>query len=137
MSLPSNLTKILLPKRNLGAIKIGEEDRICIEFANYLRQLTFEGKLKYTWFHVPNQFGGYKALFGLKQGWMGRHPGVPDFCFIGEDGHNSFFIEFKTQKGKLSESQKIYIDWCKDCGVPVYICMSFEEAKKIIENVKC
>lgn len=127
----TDLLKILLPKRDLGHIKIGEEDRICIQFANYLRQLTLEGNLPYIWFHVPNQFGMYKPIFGLKQGWMGRIPGVPDFCFMGK---KSFFIEFKTSKGKTSKEQNIFIEWCSVVDIPVYICRSFEEAKNIIDG---
>lgn len=143
MSIQSKLLKILLPKRNLGNLKIGEEDRMCIEFANYLRQLTLhsEGSKRkdkeltfpYLWRHNPNQFGSYKWAFGLKQGWMGRIPGVPDFSF--ETKGHSFNIEFKTSKGKLSPDQEIYHEWAKECGIEVFICRSFEEAKKIIESL--
>lgn len=128
----TNLLKILIPKKDLGHIRIGEEDRICIQFANYLRQLTLENNFPYIWFHVPNQIGGYKPIFGLKQGWMGRHPGVPDFCFMGS---KSFFIEFKTSKGKLSPYQEIFIEWCSDADITVHICRSFEEGKKIIDDI--
>jgi hypothetical protein len=127
----NDLLKILLPKKDLGHIRIGEEDRMCIQFSNYLRQLTLEDKFHYVWFHVPNQFGSYKPIFGLKQGWMGRIPGVPDFCFMGP---KSFFIEFKTSKGKTSKEQDIFIEWCSSCRQSVYICRSFEEAKIIIDG---
>lgn len=107
---------------------------MCIEFANYLRQITLrkDNSFPYVWFHVPNQFGSYKPVFGIKQGWMGRIPGVPDFCFIGD---KSFFIEFKTPKGKTSKEQEIYIEWCKEFGIEVYICRSFEEGKEVIDKL--
>lgn len=128
----TDLIKIILPKRNLGYIRIGEEDRICIDFANYLRQLTLEKDFPYVWFHVPNQIGSYRPIHGLKQGWMGRHPGVPDFCFMGTK--SCFFIEFKTSKGKTSKEQDIFIGWSKDNDIPVYICRSFEEGQDIIKK---
>lgn len=124
-----DLLKILIPKSKLGSIKIGEEDKICIEFANYLRTVTLNEDFPYIWFHVPNQFGSYKAIFGLKQAWMGKIPGVPDFCFVGKD--KSFFIEFKSKKGKQSKAQKIFQDWCTKNDIKVYICRTVEEAKNI------
>jgi hypothetical protein len=158
LNLKTRLLQIIVPKAKLGRIKIGEEDRICIEFANYLRQLTLENlpwgisefreihthgrpinevvivrrPFRYIWFHIPNQIGSYKPIHGLKQGWMGRHPGVPDFCFVGEE--DSFFIEFKTSKGKLSEEQKIFQEWCDVDKVPYYVCRSFEEGKEIVDR---
>ena len=128
----NELLKILLPKRDLGHIRIGEEDRLSIEFANYLRQQSLEKDFPYIWFHVPNQIGSYRAIFGLKAGWMGRIAGVADYCFMGKD--QSFFIEFKAAKGKQSPQQKIFETWCKDKDVQYYICRSFEEAKKIINE---
>lgn len=131
MSMTNELLKILIPSANLKNIKLGEEDSICIQFANYLRQKTLEEDFPYIWFHVPNQIGMYRPVFGLKQGWMGRIPGVPDFCFMGKE---SFFIEFKSKKGKQSESQKTFEKWCDKKGIPVHICRSFEEGKEIIDE---
>jgi hypothetical protein len=133
VSIKNQLLKILFPKSNLGYIKIGEEDRLCIEFANYLRQLTLETDFPYIWFHIPNQIGLYKPIFGIKQGWMGRIPGVSDFCFVGRN--KSFFIEFKSQKGKQSENQKIFEKWCKKNDIEVYVCRSMEEAKNVIKKI--
>lgn len=128
----TELAKILIPKRNLY-VKLKEEDLMCVQFAAYVRQLSLENKLPYVWFHIPNQLSGtYKPIFGLKQSWMGRMSGIPDYCFMGE---KSFFIEFKSKKGKLSPGQVIFEKWSKHCGVPFYMCKSFEEAKEIIDSL--
>lgn len=131
MSILLELSKILIPKSFLGKMKIGEEDRTCIQFANYLRQKTLDGDFPYVWFHVPNQIAVKRPIFGVKQAWMGRISGVPDYCFMGK---NCFFIEFKSEKGRLSDSQNTYIKWCENVEVPVYICRSYEEAKEIIDG---
>lgn len=133
----TKLLKILRPKKDLH-IRLSEEDMTCFKFANYLRELTLEKNFPYIWFHVPNQIAigskgssknSYRPIFGLKQSWMGRIPGTPDYCFIGKE---SFFIEFKSKVGKQSEAQKIFEEWCKSKNIKYYLCRSFEEGKKII-----
>jgi hypothetical protein len=96
-----------------------------------LRQATFDGKLPYVWFHVPNEFGKSLPIFGTKLGWMGRVPGASDYIFLGP---NPFVIEFKSEKGKQSENQMIFEAWCKAIGIPYYLCRSSDEGRKIVES---
>lgn len=128
----SHLSKILIPSKNISSKVLKEEDGICVQFANFLREKSLESgsTFPYVWFHIPNEFSQYNALYGLKQSWMGRIPGAPDFCFIGEE--NSFFIEFKTAKGKQSPSQKIFQKWCEGNKVDYFLCRSAKEGEDII-----
>lgn len=144
----TDLLKILFPTTPLGKIPLKEEDRECVNFANFLRELSLRKDngltFPYAWLHVPNQFAlhatfdGKKKIwktspaFGKKQSWMGRIPGIPDYLFL--NGINSFGIEFKSEKGKLSECQKICISWFESKGIHVYICRSSQEAQKVIED---
>lgn len=130
MTLKTDLLKILVPKHKLGSLKLGEEDEICVKFAQYLRELTLEGYFPYVWFHVPNQFAQKSPLFGLKQSWMGRIAGIPDYIFLG-DG-DCFAIEFKSPKGKISADQKIVHKWFEHLHIHLYIVRSFEAAQKIV-----
>lgn len=132
--LNSTLAKILIPRSKMGRIKINQEDQMCIEFAQHLRVHTLDGRLPFTWFHIPNQFGFSRPIFGVKQGWMGRIPGAADFCFVGKD--NSFFIEFKAPKGRQSEEQKIFEDWCKENKVHYFIVRSAEEGLNVVNKMK-
>ena len=123
-----DLFKLLIPAHKLG-VKLKSEDQLCVEFANYLRELSLEKNFPYVWFHVPNQFAINRPIFGLKQSWMGRIAGIPDYVFL---GRNCFVMEFKASKGRLSPNQQIVLQWCDYVDVPHYVVKSMEEAKQII-----
>ena len=63
---------------------------------------------------------------------MGMKAGVPDMLFI----HNSktFFIEMKSAKGSLDDTQKNVIFEINDCGVHVYVCKSLDYFIEIING---
>lgn len=128
----TDLFKILIPSKNINYQTLKEEQKICVEVANLLRKLTLEDKFPYIWFHVPNEFSKYNAVYGLKMGWMGRISGVADFCFMGEK--HCFFLEIKSQKGKQSSSQKIFEEWCDSKKVSYCLAHSLEEAIHIINS---
>lgn len=131
MNIP-NLIKILLPNKNISFYKLKPEQKICIDFANYLREQTLSKEFPYVWFHIPNEFSSYNAVYGLKQGWMGRISGAPDFCFLSKN--NNFFIEFKTKTGRQNPSQKIFQEWCTINQINYLMARSCEEGIKIIED---
>lgn len=116
--------------------RLKPEQKICVEFSNYLREKTIKENFPYVWFHVPNEFyrdsknkGG---LFGNILAAMGRIPGVADYCFVGKN--NSFFIEFKTKSGKLSPSQKFFEKWAIEKEINYFICRSAKEGIEVIER---
>lgn len=105
------------------------EQKICVAFSNYLRERTIKGDFPFIWFHVPNEFyrnySKNSHLFGSICTAMGRISGVADYCFVGNK--NSFFIEFKTEKGTLSPNQKFFQNWAKDKKINYFICRSVQE----------
>lgn len=131
MALKLDLLKLLIPIKKLGRIKLGYEDAMCVQFAQHLRELTFNDNLPYVWFHVPNQIGAYRPIFGLKQSWMGRIAGIPDYVFL---GNRSFVIEFKSPKGKLSPAQKIVQEWCMKNSIDFHIAKTVSEAIQIVQD---
>lgn len=126
-----DLMKLLLPSRKLGKLKLKDEDQLCVEFANFLREFTLEKNFPFLWFHVPNQIALNRPIFGLKQSWMGRISGIPDYVFLGK---NSFVMEFKSSKGKLSSNQQIVKVWCQKLDLAHYVVKDMKEAKEIIEK---
>jgi len=118
------------------------EQKICVAFSNYLRERTIKGDFPFIWFHVPNEFyrnsSKNSKLFGSICNAMGRISGVADYCFVGKK--NSFFIEFKTEKGTLSPNQKFFQNWAKDQKINYFICRSLEEGIATVhqceENLK-
>jgi hypothetical protein len=126
-----DLIKLLIPSRKITNIKLKEEDAICVQFANYLREITLEKNFPFIWFHVPNQFAISRPIFGLKQSWMGRIAGIPDYVFL---GHRSFVMEFKSKTGRLSAVQQIVQVWCEKANVPFYVARNFEEGKEFVNS---
>tara|TARA_R110000782_G_C14807783_1_gene412475 strand:- start:2342 stop:2614 length:273 start_codon:yes stop_codon:yes gene_type:complete len=60
--------------------------------------------------------------------------GLPDCCFI-KDG-DVVFIEFKTDKGKLSPMQVKIHKKFKEHGVTVYVSRSKEETIRVLDEIK-
>lgn len=128
----TDLLKLLIPKTKLGGFKLGYEDQLCVKFAQYLRELTIVDDFPFIWFHVPNQFAIERPIFGLKQSWMGRIAGIPDYVFLGKD--KSFAIEFKSPKGRLSVPQQMVQKWFQQTQVNYHVAFSFEAARSIIQK---
>jgi hypothetical protein len=122
-------------------LNMSKEDNIQIEFMNWVRkQAKHDPRFKLI-YHVPN--GGKRnkreaARFKL----MGVVPGIPDIFvpitsnwFSKCDPRPEYFglyIEFKTEKGKLSEDQSNIIPLLESQGYKVVVCRSAEEAIKTV-----
>jgi len=60
----------------------------------------------------------------------GLPEGFPDLLFIGEDGRVAF-IEVKTAKGRVRESQKKFISFLRQYGHRAGVARSIEDAVQI------
>lgn len=130
-----NLASLILPAKPISYAYLKQEQKICVEFANDMRQRTLEGKLPYVWFHIANEFlpsARMNYSFEAKLKHMGKMAGAPDYCFIGKD--DSFFIEFKAAKGKQTETQKIFEGWCAIAKVDYFLCHSAKEGIGIVNS---
>lgn len=65
------------------------------------------------------------ALIGLR-GW-------PDRTVIGSQGR-IFFVEFKTETGKLSAAQLLYKSLIESLGFNYYVCNSIAQIDQILSN---
>jgi len=85
-------------------------------------------------FAIPN--GGQRNIVtATKLKAEGVKSGVPDiFLAVPSKAYLShgLFIEMKSEKGKLSPSQKIWIDGLSKIGYMCSVCYSFDEAKEAI-----
>jgi hypothetical protein len=81
----------------------------------------------------------FKQLFEL-YGWKGYHPylsihserGWPDWSLINLAQKRVIFVELKTEKGKLSESQIRWQGYLASCGQEWY-CLRPSDIDKAIE----
>lgn len=97
----------------------------------YLDELKAEGKkIKYT--SIPNSTFTKSWKQKKKNKEQGLRAGLPDLFLI--VNNRPFFIEMKRKSGKVSESQKEWIEAIKKCKeLGVYVCYSYEQAKEIID----
>lgn len=114
----------------------GPETEMCIRFANDLRAMTLEGKLKGVWTHIPNEIGWGKnksnqLVYAIAKN-MGMIPGSPDYMFI-RPGHG-LILEAKAPKGQLNPQQKNYREWAASAGVDYHIFKSVEEGKALLKQ---
>jgi len=95
-------------------------------------------KAKFT--AIPNST--YTKSWGQKNKnkSSGVRAGLPDLFII--INKKPFFIEMKRPKekgiakGVLSQEQKSWIEKITEAGIDCYVCYGFEEAKKVIDNIK-
>lgn len=110
------------------------ENRVQTEFMNWCRWMAkFHDPRFAIAFHIPN--GGLRSkreahTFKL----MGVLPGVPDvFIPIGTTDKHGLYIEFKDEKGRLSDAQKELHPKLIRAGYAVEVCRSAEEGIKAVE----
>ena len=84
--------------------------------------------------HSPN--GGYRTAYeGKAFKRMGTRAGFPDLILLLPRGKHPFLcIEFKTDKGRQTESQKAYQQAVESVGAVYAVCRSFDEFKTTIER---
>ena len=82
--------------------------------------------------HIPN--GGKRTqVEGAVFKALGVLPGMPDIVVLGADRQGSataWFLEVKTDNGRLTEIQSLMHDKLKDIGFPVAVVRSWDEALK-------
>lgn len=83
-------------------------------------------------FHVPNG-GSRDAREGAQLKASGVVAGIPDMILIHKG--SAFGFEIKTLTGKVSPVQdQVHKAWAED-GTPVYIIRSFDEFKKVAQQL--
>ena len=112
------------------------EQEICVEFANRLRALELDGKLKCVWTHVPNEIGWSpnkvaQTLYAAAKA-MGMIVGMADYLFLAADC--SLALEAKSKSGTQHDGQKDFEVWCKSKGVPYAVFKSADEGIALLKQ---
>ena len=99
----------------------------------YLDELKIAQKLDVKFSSIPNNTYTESIQAKSKNLLDGLRRGLPDLFVI--VNRKPFFIEMKSSKGILSDFQKRWINKINECeGIKAYVCYSFEDAKKVIDN---
>jgi hypothetical protein len=85
-------------------------------------------------FSIPN--GGVRHIgTAVKLKKEGSMAGVPDlFLMIPMNGHHGLWIEMKIKGGRVSDSQKEFMESATLMGYPAVVCYGFDEAKDAINK---
>ena len=85
-------------------------------------------------FAIPN--GGMRhKLVALKLKREGVRPGVPDCCLpVPRGKYASLWIEFKAEKGKVTETQAEWHTLLRSLGHRVEVCRSWQAAVNVVEK---
>lgn len=123
-----------LLKRSKCNYKLKPESSTQIEFADRLRLLSLEGKLGCVWYAISNEIGAVdnNPRYGAYLQALGKISGSPDMAFHWKGG--SGFIEFKSEKGRQSETQKLFEKWCDFHGIDYKIARSASEGMQILKK---
>lgn len=82
--------------------------------------------------HVPNGMkSSSKACSMMKK--IGLHKGVCDYWIL-LNNKKIVAIEFKDNKGVLSDEQKVFIKHLQEQDIPVAVCKSVFEASQFVKS---
>ena len=91
--------------------------------------------------HSPNE-GRHNVQFRVKQKRMGMQPGWPDLEILVSSiyfkNHKTpapIFLEVKTEKGKLTKSQRGVLEKLRAIGCHVCLVRSIDDAQKFLSEL--
>lgn len=122
-----NILSILLPSYKSCNFKFKPEDKICRDFWIWYCAAKIDKRIDGIATHIPNEINNNKSpIFGMKLALIGKVKGMPDYFIIKHD--KVVALEFKSAKGRMSDSQKAIQLWFKEERIPYYVVRSVEEA---------
>lgn len=85
-------------------------------------------------FHIPNE-GRRSYQYGRELKRQGLKKGVPDLCLpVARGMYHGLFIEMKSQVGRPSGEQLVWIDALRNEGYAATVCHGWREAAQFIED---
>ena len=121
------------PRLRKAQVPIAKEDALHIPVANLLRA---HAKPDWRWTHVAHGGMELPPRTAAKLKAMGLRPGWPDFILI-SPMCKFHCLELKSLKGRLSDDQKDFRDWCDKHGTPYVVCRTIDEVLTIFGEWEC
>lgn len=132
----ATLLHLMMPPKLSANLKLGHEDKICIDFANRLRTWTLQRQLMAVWSHIPNELAGgtnnAKIRYAIAKA-LGMITGTADYLFLWSDGAAA--LEVKAKRGVQTEEQRHFQVWCGMMGVPYFVVYSADEGESTLRNL--
>jgi len=117
---------------------LGQEDKLHKKFGALMKRYSSLNQLNSVWYSYDasgeNRDLGTGALLKAK----GLRPGKSDYEFkiVNNSIAEHIYIEFKTEKGKQSDSQKAFEETCYASNEHYYIARSVPQALEILTKHK-
>ncbi len=102
------------------------EDQIHASIVTYLRTVLPDALV----WHTPN--APRSAIAGARLKRLGMVAGVPDLCLL-VDG-SLYFLEVKTDKGRLSLEQGAFIDAARGLGARATVVRSLDDVARVLKT---
>ena len=117
-----------------GQIKLGPEERLCIQFAAELRAAVLEGRFKGVFAHPANElaYGHKTGIKGAISKAMGMIAGTPDYLFLQRSA--SLALEAKAPGGTQTPNQRDFEEWCVLNLIPYEVFRTVEEGLSILKE---
>ncbi|CAB5162434.1 hypothetical protein UFOVP152_28 [uncultured Caudovirales phage] len=138
MATPAYLLR-LMHYVKLTRVTLGPEDLTCMAFVTELRAATLGGRLRAVWTHPANELAGLSPrsprpmlVRAAIARALGLITGSSDYLFLWEGG--SLAMEFKSDKGSLTDGQRDFRSWCADMGVPFHVVRSASAGLQILRD---
>lgn len=104
-------------------MRLQPEEAIMVAVFDYVRLIKMD---RYIW-HIANE-RKTSPQYGLKLKRMGVKSGVSDiFAAIPKESFHGLFIEVKTKEGRLTDSQKKFINDMQEMGYYAVACYGIED----------
>ena len=114
-----------MKKRERCIMNINKETTLQEMTCNLLSSLNI------FYFSIPNEHWNisFAALNALKK--RGMIPGIPDLAILHDK--KIYFMEFKSEKGKLTKQQSIIIEYLREHGYNVAVVNSLDEVIDVLK----
>lgn len=126
---PTAILDRILRKLSVKNFRLQPEEKLAVEFADTLRELTRSGLLRAVWTHPANEIAGRKSgLSAIRYTIakrMGLIDGAADYLFMWEDGSGA--LEAKIGSNKQQHNQLDFEWWCQQNGVNYAVFRTVEE----------
>lgn len=118
------------PQRRTHGNQEGKIQAECVQWLWNTRPET-----RGLYIHIPNEGNRRSKIDGSIRKALGLTAGAPDtFMFIPRNGCHGLAIEFKTETGVQSETQKDFQMRLEEQGYKYVIVRSLEEFKEVITD---
>lgn len=131
----ANGKKGILAPIPLGNMNLGPEDELSARANVFMKDMLAQGRYQGIFFHVANESGGggtkiQRMRTQQKKKAIGMVPGVFDWVFMSQG--RQLLVDLKVGNGKLTQSQKDFVEWAEWAGIATGVARSVVELEELL-----